>query len=88
MNALNMIQTARKIRERCIRTQLRRRGTQGMRKRGSWWGKMERMTVAEKAERARVLRIHDGTIGQLKSDRIMAIYAGPNSWKRFATKCW
>jgi hypothetical protein len=44
-----------------------------MRKRGSWWGKMERMAVAETAERARALRIQVGTIGQLKRERIMAM---------------
>ena len=86
--ALKTIQTARQIREWCIRTQLRRSGTQGSRKRGSWCGNIERRTVAEKADRARVLRIQDGTIGQLKSDRIMAIYAGPRSWGRFTRKCW
>jgi hypothetical protein len=46
-----------------MRTQLRRRGTQGRRKRGSWWGKRERSIVAERAERARTLRIQDGTSG-------------------------
>jgi len=73
MAALKIIHVARKTRERCMRTQLRRSGTHGRRKRGSWWGKMERMTVAETAERARALRIQCGTIGQLKRERIIAM---------------
>lgn len=46
-------QDARKKRERGGRKQVRRRAMQGIRKRGSWWGKMERRTVAERAEMAR-----------------------------------
>lgn len=54
--ALKRTQDAKKKRERGGRKQVRRRATQGMRKRGSWWGKMERRTVAERAEMARRFR--------------------------------
>ncbi len=36
--------------------QVRKRGAQGMRKRASWWGIMERVRVAEMAEMRRGLR--------------------------------
>lgn len=72
--ALKRSQEARKRRERCMRMQERRRGIAGRRKRGSWWGKMERRAVAERAERARALRsqVGIGTRGQVKRERSMA----------------
>lgn len=87
MAALKMTHTARRRRERRMGTQLRRRGTAGRRKRGSWWGKRERSMVAESAERARTLRIQYGTSGQLKRETSMVMYTGPRSWRRFAVKC-
>jgi hypothetical protein len=69
---LKRIQVVRRM-GRLILMQLRRRGTQGSRKRGSWWGKRERRAVAERAERARMLRIQFGTRGQLKRERSMAM---------------
>lgn len=50
---LKIIQVVRKSLDFGIRRQVRRRGTQGIRKRASWWGKMERRVVAERAEMRR-----------------------------------
>jgi hypothetical protein len=67
-----MIQVVRR-RGRFMRMQLRRRGTAGRRKRGSWWGKRERRAVAERAERARMLRIQVGIRGRVKRESSMAM---------------
>jgi hypothetical protein len=73
MMPLKMIHAARKMRERWTRMQLRRRGTQGIRKRGSWCGKMERRRVAERAETARALRSQVGIWRVRKRERTMTM---------------
>lgn len=73
MAALKMTHTTTRRREPRMGKQLRRRGTTGRRKRGSWCGKRERSIVAESAERARTLRIQYGISGRLKRETIIAM---------------
>jgi hypothetical protein len=52
--ALKRIQEMRKMRDLGGRRHVRSKGMHGIRKRGSWCGKMERRTVADTAETARL----------------------------------
>lgn len=60
--ALKTTQLARNRRELCTRKQLSSKGTQGIKKRGSWCGKMERRMEAEMADTARMFFIHVGRV--------------------------
>ena len=79
--ALKIIHAMKKGRD--LRTQVSRRGTHGIKKRGSWCGKIDKIIAPDIADMARLFLRRDD-----HSDQMITRYAGPRSCGRFTRKCW
>lgn len=86
---LNTIQPARKVRDLGGLKHVSSSGTQGSKKRASWWGKRDMISVPKRAEYARVLRVWKvgDTMPRANRDQMETMYAGPRSKGRL-TRRW
>ena len=93
MKTLKTVQETQKLRrqrsEAGRRMHVSRRGMQGMRKRGSWWGTRLRMRVPVRADVRRGLATRALSSAVLTGCKEVnsGISAGPSSWGRLTRKC-